>query len=83
MKYPYGNSRSISCILYLCILYLFDKPKFEVLFDMDSIPQSLQKVKGERHFERKSENGFARVSFPLFLNLKDQSFNPSKIFDVI
>ena len=29
MKYPYGNSRSISCILYLCILYLFDKPKFE------------------------------------------------------
>ena len=44
MKYPYGNSHSISCILYLCILYLcilylcilylcilylFDKPKFE------------------------------------------------------
>ena len=28
MKKPYGNSRSISCILYLCILYLFDKPKF-------------------------------------------------------
>ena len=31
MKYPYGNSRSISCILYLCILYLFDKPQFEIL----------------------------------------------------
>ena len=30
MKYPYGNSRSISCILYFCILYLFDKPIFEI-----------------------------------------------------
>ena len=29
MKKRYGIIRSISCILYLRILYLFDKPKFE------------------------------------------------------
>ena len=37
MKYPYGNSRSISCILYLCILYLFDKPKFETFYNRQSV----------------------------------------------
>ncbi len=30
MKNRYSIIRSISCILYLCILYLFDKPKFEM-----------------------------------------------------
>jgi hypothetical protein len=30
-KNPYGESRSISCILYLVSLYLFNKPKFEIL----------------------------------------------------
>ena len=29
MKKRYGTIRFISCILYLRILYLFDKPKFE------------------------------------------------------
>ena len=64
MKYPYGNSRSISCILYLCILYLFDQPKFETFFNRQSVG---------------NERGHRRYGVPLvWPTRKDSNLRPSE-----